>query len=153
MIELKFRAYDTEIKTMLFADIYEMQDIQGEWTKWDKPIDSPINTGMPFDIMQFTGLNDKNGVKAYEDDLFHGEILMGHPTLGSSNGGTYWVKCLCKIEFIGCSFKGVAIKQLNNLDMNFDVKGKLKDLNSSIEIIGNFHQNNELLKANFNDVL
>ena len=66
--DLKFRAWDHVDNVMLFADIYEMQDISGEWTAWDLPVDSPTNTGTPFDVMQFTGLQDKNGVDVYEGD-------------------------------------------------------------------------------------
>ena len=74
MRDLKFRAWDHVDSVMLFADLGELQDLNGEWTAWDLPIDSPTNTGTPFDVMQFTGLNDKNGVDIYEgvivDDAF-----------------------------------------------------------------------------------
>jgi len=68
-MEIKFRAWDHVNNVMLFADFGELQDIGGEWTAWDLPPDSPTNTGTAFDVMQFTGLTDKNGVDIYVGDL------------------------------------------------------------------------------------
>ena len=118
MREIKFRAFDADLNTMLFADIYEMQDIQGEWTKWDLPIDSPSNSGVPFDIMQFTGLQDKNGVDIYEGDILKENYL-------NLIGKVFYHQSYCQFKF-NCGITNSVI-------------------NSDVEVIGNIHENPELI--------
>ena len=125
MREIKFRAFDHVDCVMLFADIYEMQDIQGEWTAWDLPSDSPTNTGTPFDIMQFTGFQDKNGVDIFEGDVVKETRLLhfGKSTLNK------------QVEFRGSSFKigDLVISKYMGIDW---------------EVIGNIYQNPELINNN-----
>jgi len=120
MIDIKFRAYDHVDCVMLFADIYEMQDIQGEWTAWDLPPDSPTNTGTPFDIMQFTGLTDKNGVDIYEGDI---------------------------VTYKDSFFVGAVYFKAGEYHIKTDISNHhlVTYTGKYLEVIGNIHQNKELL--------
>ena len=139
MRELKFRAFDHIDSVMLFADIYEMQDIQGEWTAWDLPKDSPTNTGTPFDIMQFTGLQDKNGVDIYEGDLIYATANNSYYTVCS---GEYEIsshydssphEC---VGFYLSRYNGLTFNECESIGGDCDY----------LEVIGNIHENPELLK-------
>jgi len=73
MREIKFRAWDTIQKKMTIA--FDSWFIHPETYSIDCGImigdDIHINRGISeFEIMQYTGLKDKNGVEIYEGDLF-----------------------------------------------------------------------------------
>lgn len=125
MRDIKFRAWDHVDNVMLFADIYELKDIGGEWTAWDLPPDSPVNTGTPFKVMQFTGLQDKFGIDIYEGDIVDGVIH-----------GDYSKH----IGFILFDYNGYRIKT--------STKSLSLELTEKLTIIGNIYQNPELLGGN-----
>ena len=68
MREIKFRAFDPVEKIMVFADVAETDEMN-EWVTWELPIDSPINTGIRFDVMQFIDKKDADGIDVYEGDV------------------------------------------------------------------------------------
>lgn len=144
MREIKFRVFDVNTDSMLSDSIivaFGYDDF--DWVALDDEYES-ICTNYSGELTQFTGLTDKNGVDIYEGDLYEAELLCTQS--GNRWGGSYWVKCLFEVRFIECGFKGVAIKQLTYLDMKFKINGKLNYLKNKIEVIGNIHQNQELLK-------
>lgn len=68
---LKFRAWDKDSQRMLLDVTFGDSRMPSNWAKW-------------FDVMQFTGILDKNGVEIYESD-----ILKHH-----KYGGTHVVEWL-----------------------------------------------------------
>jgi len=113
MREIKFRAWDGE---KVFDPIIRFDPFvklaphtlltDREGGKW-------IND---YELMQYTGLKDKNGVEIYEGDILEGRA------------GNYVVK------FVGCCFK----KQRGEMPISLD--------NDSSEVIGNIHENKGLLE-------
>ena len=114
MREVKFRAWDIENKIMLYpADGILPEDSGTQFWNgqdWQKK----------FELMQYTGIKDKNGKDVYEADVFHLPHINGFFLV---EWGTYeW----CDRGFIG-----------------FDLNAKDS---SEIEVIDNIYDNPALLK-------
>jgi hypothetical protein len=106
--EIKFRAWDKKRAQMLAvplipAEIYEVFKLPEQ-----------------FDLMQFTGLKDKNGKEIYEGDALSTE---------SGQCLVQWYKQAAAFRFI---FEGPNSES----PLNYD----------DVEVIGNIYQNPELLK-------
>lgn len=126
MREIKFRAWD--ILKQRWSN-YKIND--GTVYFMDK------NTGVwygtynrrykDFNLMQYTGLKDKNGKEIYEGDIFH---------IGSK-------KILYVVEWIDCGLKGKQIRNGSWIGLDFWKK--------DIEILGNIYENPELMEERIND--
>lgn len=102
---------DNTLKLIWFKgyDIIEQKDIQ-------------IQREKDFELMQYTGLKDKNGKEIYEGDIvkvFKGDI--------------------CVVEY---NYSGFGLKVIDE-NKNY---GWVDFIDYKIEVIGNIHDNPELLK-------
>lgn len=130
--EIKFRAWDKIGKRML-PDSEISRDTDGGWFIWDEDDNSQDDN---FELMQYTGLKDKNGKEIYEGDIIYKDdkqtwtveyALFGEPMFGVFN-------------------------QLNSCrDIEVDEFGAyfiaVEDI-IRIEVIGNIYENPELLDNN-----
>ena len=133
MREILFRGIDEGTKEWVYGYYYESQkpsDFGGERRYYifdDKTI-SKYNV-LPETIGQYTGLTDKNGKKIFEGDIIEFEDMLG---IINFNFGCYCVKTN-KPDW----------KARNNpaIDIIFN------EYPNAIKIIGNIHDNPELLKG------
>lgn len=133
MRETKFRAWAKSSKEMLEVSRITFDDVGMDHGKEGlavhfKRITSWLGTnlgdGKGCDLMQFTGLKDKNGKEIYE-----GDIVQLHDAI-------------CVVEWLDCGFA---------LRGDFQFNGNLKGYCDGCwggppEVIGNIYENPELLK-------
>jgi uncharacterized phage protein (TIGR01671 family) len=123
MREIKFRAYVEHLKWIVpVTDIYfDHQELECDLTSEG---DKSIFSFDEVELMQYTGLKDKNGKEIYEGDLI------------KVNGSEE----LDLVKYLDGSYYGVNPKYHNTLRYNLDYK--TKDI---AELIGNIYENPELL--------
>ena len=137
MREIKFRAYDKKTKKMrqviniVFNTGFGIEtndnNIKLIWVKGKDIIedkDIQLKRENNFELMQYTGLKDKNGVEIYEDDIVY--VISE-----DENGFILWVEETARY-----------IVQFKEWCADFDnYYGK------DLEVIGNMYENKDLLKG------
>ena len=135
MREIKFRFWRKDMKQM-YNDI-QFADFQGEIIVHKQYLNEGIAMAQQtyFDLMQFTGLYDKNGKEIYEGDVIKDnignrivEIGFGH---FSDPDGYYH-------EFYGVYGRWVGEE---------DSKSYFNKSDNDLEIIGNIYENPEFLET------
>lgn len=142
--EIKFRAWNTEMKHMIFPSLQFGREIwpctykrviknetnEDGYTKEiilemvsvDHILQSP-----EFDVMQYTGVFDKNGKEIYE-----GDIVFNHAETGVSNSNTIiWYDDRYVIEQLSAQ---------GDKDNSVGIYLELYLLSDDIEIIGNIYE-------------
>ena len=121
MRELKFRFYDTFNETMIYSDTF--QKLSAFFRCYEETVSGKNN---PSDLMQYTGLKDKNGKEIYggnilaqmDNDIDHkGNWVVGY------RDGTFMAECK----------KGIDDQWIPYWT------------ETEIEIIGNIYENPELI--------
>lgn len=115
--EIKFRAWDKEQKYMF--EIFDNNS--GNWflPKWKDR----------YEVMQYTGLKDKNGVEIYEGDIF--EVL-----------NSYEKRFKVWVEY--CEKYAQFVIRSSSFIYDYEPLGDLRG--KDIEVIGNVTDNPELLE-------
>lgn len=129
----KFRAWHKELKMMfevLAINFFHKAvtiNIDGEKYKVCKFNDTIL--------MQYTGLNDKNGVEIFEGDIVKSCVLI--------NGHIY--EYVGQVKFV--AFSWVVSDKAGIYDPFYNYEDSCPDEIWEIEVIGNIYQNPELLES------
>lgn len=134
MREILFRAYDTYTKTMLPV-VDAIKFTKSESINIIRDGAYGVAVTIPYqphiELMQYTGLKDKNGKEIYEGDIVQDS------------------DCVYEVLFeYGC-FDAKVIKVLKNVGtqkgMTYQLSFIISD-NDNIKVIGNIYENSNLLK-------
>ncbi|KTE98517.1 hypothetical protein AC564_1704c [Lacticaseibacillus paracasei] len=132
--EIKFRVWDHNTDTMMIPDDFEFCDGEISWIDAGREAGPKSgNDGDPgqFEIMQYTGLHDKNGREIYEGDI----VRTGTDNIGDPD------------QMIG----QVIMREGSWLIEN-EKKQEAVDLFSEItsrEVIGNIFEDKQLLEGKY----
>lgn len=131
MRQLKFRGKDVKTGEWLYGDLVHSADgkrcailVSGR----DSYDECEVN---PETVDQFTGLRDKNGKEIYEGDILR---------LGDSDSG------VCEVGW-NDTIGAFCIRFHFESELGSKPLGSWKDFERNMVVIGNIHDNSELLKG------
>ena len=131
MREIRFRGWERELQKM----VYDTE--LGGWIfeyggNPVRAVNQMINEEDYFyDLMQYTGLKDKNGVEIYEGDILSTDLSRPYLIVEFRNGAFMYQ----------CHHDGQ-----NYYDFMEPANERLKDITKYHEVIGNIYENPELLE-------
>lgn len=129
--EIKFRAWLKNESRMINPVIQLSVKAQYSTIAWYEDMHDALSGTLSdafldqVELMQYTGLKDKNGKEIYEGDLVKGKTDIFERLVGS-------------IEYAGCAYV------VDGVGKYIKIR---EELNRSYEIIGNIYENPELLEV------
>ena len=140
MRDLRFRAWDKTQNHWVNINHIEL--------RIDGVIYDPIRRQFPSDyqLMQYTGLHDKNGVEIYEGDIVKmpADLWIGKESVGKAKG-TFRSDVF--VEYVGGSFR--LNKPGDDSDNYYGVINYSTNSKAAVlEVIGNIYENPTLLESN-----
>jgi uncharacterized phage protein (TIGR01671 family) len=141
--EIKFRAWDKKSKKMLYGD-FCIWASSGRWAIYDDEDggksglwEHNISDDYDLEVMQYTGLHDKNGKEIWEGDILSDSLVTTKDDPAKDGYFLY-----SEVIFSEGSFCG---KEINGWDPMTEIY-PLAGNYSRQEVIGNIYENPELLK-------
>jgi len=126
--EIKFRAWLKEDKKMVNVETIDFTDKSIQYLEKNEFINAYLLRRVSFDdveLMQYTGLKDKNGKKIYEGDI----VVLNN--IENDN------MCIVRYEHSSYRLEGWSLREnLSNVEDSF------------LEVIGNIYENKNLLEEN-----
>lgn len=126
--EIKFRAWLKEDKKMVNVETMDFTDKSIQYLKRSEIINAYILRRESFDdveLMQYTGLKDKNGKEIYEGDI----VVLNN--IENDN------MCIVRYEHSSYRLEGWSLREdLSNVEDRF------------LEVVGNIYENKNLLEEN-----
>ena len=134
----KFRAYDSGSLCRMYQPDEVMVGDGNIWIIDEDGVAGAWIVNNDLNLMQSTGLHDKNGKEIFEGDIFTNGIyvmsMKRHDTLG------FYIDFKGKIEFLA---DGADLEEADLEEFEEDTK----EIANSIKIIGNIYENPELLEV------
>lgn len=137
MREIKFRVWDIVMQEMGVE--FPIIDLISDWFYKRDPIQ--------YNIMQYTGLKDKNGKEIYEGDI--ADIRYS----GGGHTRDMYTPCVCKFgEFDHANPDRTILVEIypcfyfEQVALPYNIFPLQTSRNKGIEVIGNIYENPELLK-------
>ena len=133
--EIKFRAWSKKRKSYRELDqlVFDNQGLEEIWVFPKNNETQQVYNPSEMIIEQFTGLKDKNGKEIYEGDIVTETIDDGDNKIIQIYE-VYWDEDMLNFGIRGT--KG----------FNYNLHDELWETNASREVIGNIHENPELLE-------
>ena len=142
MKEIKFRAWDKKNKKMVQVASYEFIPFSGETViQWGKEqyrescCKSADDYPERLELMQYTGLKDKNGKEICEGDIVRGSKDKVNQVIGFEMG-SFFIKWKFKAE-------GKLLGKILKSEMKYSELWRWYD---KVEVIGNIYENKELIE-------
>lgn len=133
MREIKFRAWHESAEQMIYPDEHRQSDV----LKW-------MEEGQPVIVMQFTGLKDRNGKEIYEGDVVIKKDIDYSITENWEEKDSRWEAPLPENE-VDRDLVTLERFRFWLKNESFGYEGEDMKYWSEYEVIGNIHDNPELL--------
>lgn len=126
--EIEFRAWTDE--GVCISPDYVGRDGLGHWKENSIPTSGPVE--------QYTGLKDRNGKK-----IFEGDILQSH----GKDGRKGVVEFDCGVFGLNWDYGTKKKTMLGSWGARHNLRKLDDDMINHVEIVGNLHENSELMEA------